>query len=165
MDPPTNPEPIEVHDLETLDLHDIAVAIDDDNSRTASPITPDERSHEQTPETPGLPDTPRRVTFRMSDGPSGTTGGNVMSKDTLEMILQYMQNDDSSGGGGPKIKEPDPYDGEDRAKLRPFLAQCELMFRAQPKKYRTDDQKIILAVSYTRNAVWNWAEPTIFGQH
>ena len=41
----------------------------------------------------------------------------------------------SSDSGKTKVREPDPFDGNDLKKLRAFLIQCEINFQANPKSF------------------------------
>ena len=49
-----------------------------------------------------------------------------------------------------RMCEPEPYDGSDPSKLRPFLSQCKLIFRSSPHAYADDQLKIMYAVSYLK---------------
>jgi hypothetical protein len=60
-----------------------------------------------------------------------------------------------------KLRDPDPYDGSDPSKLRPFLSQCKLVFRTRPEDYRHDSIKINYAVSWLTGTAQRWYEPTL----
>jgi hypothetical protein len=154
--------------VDPLDLRDLAEVIDTDTGapRPPSPVTPEERSGAQSPETPGPTQSPRQVRFEMTDaGGQGTGSGqvqNITSNDPLQDILQILVNQQGERSSNPKIKEPEPYHGE-RTKLRPFLAHCELKFRIEPNKFNTDDKKIAYTSSYCKGIAWNWVEPLTTG--
>jgi hypothetical protein len=57
-----------------------------------------------------------------------------------------------------KYRVPDSFDGTDPYKLRNFLTQCEIYFRANPTKFHSDEKKVMFAFSYlTKNAL-EWFE-------
>ena len=60
-----------------------------------------------------------------------------------------------------KTRDLDPYDGSDPSKLRAFLAQCRLVFRARPEEYRDDTLKIMYAVSWLSGTAQRWYEPNL----
>ena len=60
-----------------------------------------------------------------------------------------------------KARDPDPYDGSDPAKLRAFLSQCKLMFRARPRDFDDDQVKITYAVSWLKGTAQRWYEPNL----
>jgi hypothetical protein len=55
-------------------------------------------------------------------------------------------------GDGPrsKVREPDPFDGSDSAKLRTFLVQLRLSFNDRPRAFADDRNKINFAISYLK---------------
>ena len=58
---------------------------------------------------------------------------------------------------GTKIKEPDPF--TDRKYVRQFLQQIVLNFSANPKRFKTDQSKILFVLSYmTTGEPGQWAE-------
>ena len=60
-----------------------------------------------------------------------------------------------------KARDPDPYDGTDPTKLRAFLSQCKLMFRARPRDFAEDQVKITYAVSWLKGTAQRWYEPNL----
>jgi hypothetical protein len=60
-----------------------------------------------------------------------------------------------------KTRDPDPYDGSDPSKLRAFLSQCKLVFRACPDDFDDDEVKITYAVSWLKGTAQRWYEPTL----
>jgi len=55
-------------------------------------------------------------------------------------------------GDGPcsKVREPDPFDGTDSAKLCTFLVQLRLSFNDRPRAFADDRNKINFAISYLK---------------
>jgi len=55
-------------------------------------------------------------------------------------------------GDGPrsKVREPDPFDGTDPAKLRTFLVQLRLSFNDRPRAFADDRNKVNFAISYLK---------------
>jgi hypothetical protein len=60
-----------------------------------------------------------------------------------------------------KTRDPDPYDGSDPAKLRAFISQCKLVFRARPRDFQDDIVKITYAVSWLKGTALRWYEPNL----
>ena len=60
-----------------------------------------------------------------------------------------------------KAHDPDPYDRSDPTKLRAFLSQCKLVFRAHPYDFDEDQVKITYAVSWLKGTAQRWYEPTL----
>ena len=57
------------------------------------------------------------------------------------------------------VREPDPFDGSDPTKLRTFFAQLELVFKARPRTFDTDEKKVTYAVSHLKGITLAWFEP------
>ena len=62
-----------------------------------------------------------------------------------------------------KVREPETFDGSDPTKLRDFLFQCQLHFRAKRETYGTDEAKIYFTVSYLRGPTLGHFQPAIMG--
>lgn len=61
--------------------------------------------------------------------------------------------------GKTKVNPPTEYDGSDTKKLRSFLLQCNLVFRANPTHYDTDEKKITFALTYLRGPAQQHFDP------
>jgi hypothetical protein len=46
------------------------------------------------------------------------------------------------------IRKPDPFNGRERTKWRPFVTDCMITFRAKPNTYDTDQTRVTFAASY-----------------
>ena len=57
------------------------------------------------------------------------------------------------------IRDPDPLDGSDPNKLRAFFAQLELVFKARPRTFDSDERKVTYALSYLKGTALQWFEP------
>jgi hypothetical protein len=62
----------------------------------------------------------------------------------------------------PHIRAPDTFTGLDASKLKPFLSQCRLAFKADPNRYATEESKIMYAGSYLDSVAKKWFEPFLF---
>ena len=69
-----------------------------------------------------------------------------LTQDQVQQIIQSL----SGGARKPKIKEPDIYQGE-RQKLRGWLAQLLVYFRAVGWTDGHDDEKFLYAISLLRD--------------
>ena len=57
------------------------------------------------------------------------------------------------------VRDPDPFDGSDPNKLRAFFAQLELVFKARPRTFDSDERKVTYALSYLKGTALQWFEP------
>ena len=62
----------------------------------------------------------------------------------------------------PNIRPPVPFHGTDSSKLRPFLSDCRLAFRADEQRYSTDEARIMYAGSYLESVAKKWFEPFLY---
>ena len=77
-----------------------------------------------------------------------------ITPDQLQQIIQSL----SGGTRKPKIKEPDTNRGE-RHKLRGWLAQLQVYFKAIQWAEGHDDEKILYAISLLRDDAGKWITP------
>ena len=61
-----------------------------------------------------------------------------------------------------RVREPDPFDGNDSKQLRVFLVQCRLCFQAKPSTFHSDSAKVNFALSYLKGTALEWFEPALF---
>ena len=157
MDPVRRPdEGSDTEVPEALNLRDLAEVIDIEAPRPASPLTPEEQSRAQSPETAGPIQSPRQVQFDMS-----TAGGQIAgNEDALQMLLQELINQRGARTARAKVEDPELFYGE-RTKLRAFLVQCELKFNCESNKFVTDAEKVNYASARCRVAALKWIEPSI----
>jgi hypothetical protein len=65
-------------------------------------------------------------------------------------------------GSQAKLREPDPFDGKNPKKLRGFLLQCMLNFRARPQDFRHDSMKVNYALSFLKEPALDYfKEPAL----
>ena len=133
-------------------------------TRPASPTTPEPQSLANSAETEYLSGT-RRDTISVqkmgqTPGGSGTTDPKptrpALSPDQLQQIILCL----SGGTKKPKIKEPGGYRGE-KHKIREWLAQLRVYFKAVEWAEGHDNEKILYAISLLRVEAGNWITPYI----
>jgi hypothetical protein len=90
-------------------------------------------------------------------GGEASTATPAMPELTQEQLQQIIQSL-SGGTRKPKIKEPDVYRGE-RHKLRGWLAQLHVYFKAVGWTEGHDDEKILYAISLLRDDAGKWVTP------
>jgi len=113
-----------------------------DDQRVPSPVTPEQRSRPETPESP-------EQTRRMTEGPHLLT---------TEMLLALLAaHDRPPQTSYPKLWDPEPLKGE-KEKFKTFLAQCELKFRTEGNQFDDDEKKTGYASSLLQGVAWNWVE-------
>jgi hypothetical protein len=78
----------------------------------------------------------------------------------IDLLTQRSINNDN-GSSKAKVRKPDPFDGTDPRKLRPFLVQCKLNFQARPKNFRSDRAKVTFTQSYLKGTALEWFEPDL----
>ena len=59
------------------------------------------------------------------------------------------------------MREPDPFDGSDPKKLRPFVVQCKINFQANPKSFQKDRAKVTFTQSYLKGVALEYFEPDL----
>lgn len=62
---------------------------------------------------------------------------------------------------GPQASAPDKFDGSKADKLRPFLAQLNIVFLNHPRRFPTERSKVLFAGSYLSGTAADWFEPII----
>ncbi|CDO70297.1 hypothetical protein BN946_scf184603.g8 [Trametes cinnabarina] len=65
----------------------------------------------------------------------------------------------SSSSECHNVREPDQFDGSDPLKLRSFFTQLELVFKARPRTFNTDEKKVTYAISYLKGMALAWFKP------
>jgi len=113
-----------------------------DDQRAPSPVTLEQRSRLQTPESP-------EQTRRMTEGP------HLLTTEMLQALLAARDRPPQTSY--PKLWDPEPFEGE-KAKFKTFLAQCELKFRTEGNRFDDDQKKMGYASSLLRGVAWNWVE-------
>jgi len=83
---------------------------------------------------------------------AGGAGPHLLNTEMLQEILPARETPRSSY---PKLWDPEPFEG-DKAKFKTFLAQCELKFRTEGKRFNDDDKKTGYVSSLLRGVAWNW---------
>ena len=73
-------------------------------------------------------------------------------ENNLADIIAALARNVQHQGDGPrsKVREPDPFDGTDPAKLRKFLVQLRLSFNDHPRAFANDRNKVNFAISYLK---------------
>lgn len=79
------------------------------------------------------------------------------SSDLLNRLLSQL-----SSSKGIDVRSPEPFRGDDPSRLRPFLAQCRMMFKANPRKFTNERAKVLFAASYLESVAHAWFEPFLF---
>lgn len=86
-----------------------------------------------------------------------------LSNSSLQAILASLataisDRDNSGDVKGTSVRSPDKFSGKDRTKFRTFIAQLKLVFRANPRRYGTDTNKVTYACSYLDDNAFAWYE-------
>ena len=61
----------------------------------------------------------------------------------------------------PPARAPDRFDGTNRAKLRPFLTQLNIVFLHHARRFSNDQAKVLYAGSYLGGVAADWFEPIL----
>lgn len=111
--------------------------------------------------------------------PAAPTGGNAgnpvpNTSDTTAQLagaIAYLaqsitydraaQNQNQGGGSSERnnVREPDQFDGTEPNKLRLFFAQLELVFKARPRTFNSEEKKVTYGISYLKGTALQWFEP------
>ena len=62
-----------------------------------------------------------------------------------------------------KVKEPDTFDGTDSSKLDKWITQVTLYFTANPSVYKSDEDKVLFAMSHLLGQALAWFQPDLLG--
>jgi len=114
---------------------------------------PGDDDHGNGDENPGEPDDDEPPN---EDGPGDPSDDPDDSDDEVQhnlanAISALAKNVKHQGDGSrSKVREPDPFDGTDPAKLRTFLVQLQLSFRDRPSAFSDDSRKVNFAISYLK---------------
>ena len=104
----------------------------DDNDRTGNGDPVDE------PDNEGPDD--------LQDNPDNSKHG--MENNLADAITALARNVQHQGDSPrSKVREPNPFDGTDPAKLRTFLVQLRLSFNDRPHTFTNDQNKVNFAIS------------------
>jgi hypothetical protein len=81
----------------------------------------------------------------------------------LLVALERLANN-AAGGNRPatskaKLRDPNQFDGSDLKKLRGFLLQCKLNFRAKPESFPDNAAKINYVLSILKGMALDYFEP------
>ncbi|KAL7279714.1 hypothetical protein ACG7TL_006121 [Trametes sanguinea] len=74
-------------------------------------------------------------------------------------LPQTITPQQSAGGERHNVREPDQFDGSDPNKLRLFFAQLELVFKARPRTFDSEEKKVTYAISFLKGTALQWFEP------
>jgi hypothetical protein len=96
--------------------------------------------------------------------PNGEADGEEQVGHRLIAALERLANNGLGGGAErqgsrAKLWEPDPFDGKGPKKLRGFLLQCTLNFRARPQDFRHDSMKVNYALSFLKEPALDYFKP------
>ena len=69
--------------------------------------------------------------------------------DAITMLASNVQH--QGGDSCLKVRNPDPFNGMDLAKLCMFLIQLQLSFNDQPRAFTEDQQKVNFTISYLKD--------------
>ncbi|CDO78214.1 hypothetical protein BN946_scf184887.g2 [Trametes cinnabarina] len=80
--------------------------------------------------------------------------------DRFASTLQQAITPPQSGASEQhNVRELDQFDGSDPNKLRLFFAQLELVFKAHPRTFKSDEKKVTYAISFLKGTALQWFEP------
>src|SRR5882762_632064 len=68
--------------------------------------------------------------------------------DAIAALARNVQH--QGDGSRAKVRDPDPFDGTDPAKLRTFIVQLQLSFNDRPRAFAEDHRKVNFAISYLK---------------
>jgi len=82
-------------------------------------------------------------------------------KSFIESIAKLAEsvNSDKKESRQTKLCKPNTFDGSDPKKLRGFLLQCKLNFRANPKAFSGDLAKVNYSLSFLKGTALDYFEP------
>lgn len=88
---------------------------------------------------------------------------NTQLAGAIALLAQTLQRPAAVPDPAPRernnVRDPDQFDGSDATKLRSFFAQLELVFKARPRTFESDEKKVTYAISYLKGTALQWFEP------
>ncbi|CAG8629831.1 4306_t:CDS:2, partial [Acaulospora colombiana] len=84
----------------------------------------------------------------------GTSLGDILGPALTRLIenQDHREPVNRTNESSTKIKDPTPFDGTNAAKIRIFVDECQVAFRARPRTYADDRAKINFALQYLSGA-------------
>ena len=76
----------------------------------------------------------------------------------MSKLIDFVTHDKQETPSA-KVWDPDLFDGSDPKKLRGFLLECKLNFRAQPKAFRTENAKVNYTMSFLKGTALDYFKP------
>ena len=76
----------------------------------------------------------------------------------MSKLIDFVTHDKQETPSA-NVWDPDPFDGSNPKKLRGFLLECKLNFRAQPKAFQTEYAKVNYAMSFLKGMALDYFEP------
>ena len=76
-----------------------------------------------------------------------------------QTLSKPAQTAQSTSSERSNVRDPDQFDGSDPTKLRSFFVQLELVFKARPRTFHSDEKKVTYAISYLKGTALQWFEP------
>jgi hypothetical protein len=76
--------------------------------------------------------------------------------DIFQTTLANILRESVASPKGTDVRSPDKFNGLDRSKFRTYIAQCRLVFRANPRKFDTDTKQVTYACSYLDGLAFQW---------
>ena len=64
-------------------------------------------------------------------------------------------------GRSVSVRPPDTFDGSDQKKLQNFLLLLSIFFQSQPRRFSTDQHKVLFAISYLKGTPLDYFGPGI----
>jgi hypothetical protein len=128
---------------------------------TPSDDPPDEQPDEDPDDDPNNPDDPDDNPDNDPDEEPDEDDDEVNAENLTQAITLLAKSVKNSQGksASTKVREPDAFDGTDPKKLRVFLVQCQLNFKARPVAFESDEAKVNYALSYLKGTALEWFEP------
>jgi len=104
------------------------------------------------PSDPGDPDNNNPDNKGPDDPHNNPDGSEHGIQNNLADAIAALARNVQRQGDSPrsKVREPDPFNGTDPAKLRTFLVQLRLSFNDCPRAFADDHNKVNFAISYLK---------------
>ena len=143
----TNPTEVVDDPVDDINVDDnLEENIDDDNNDIADPTSDDEEAIDPIPKH-DIQVNDEEEAEEAAAEPYVASATPAVETSFASALAQLL---DRSSTRGTDVRHPDKFNGIQRSKYRTFIAQCSLVFRANPHKFKKDSTKVrlIFSVSY-----------------
>lgn len=108
-----------------------------------------------------LPHIVQQISGQAAALPQRASSPSVMRVADQVSTRAERYHDENFGGRESKVAKPEKFSGKKGGEVYKWFAQLRLVFRGNPRGYRSEEDKIACALSYMTGAAQSWAMPIL----